>query len=629
MKKYLLKTSSITFSIILIIALSLTCLIAQPKQAHAYQIVKTFSWKTDIKASISTSGAINVNEEKIIDITKFIEKAKNYNPAKQEEDKKDLNLQPLIWSFVNFPEKESTVNISNAKIAILSNEDTVIGNWSEIPNKQFFTKWRSDAGPNEQITTFDEEKKQMYLYSLLTNPDQITAKQAFETMVDMTGSSDPNTWQSTKAVIYLIYTIERAAVIYKDVADFQWIYLTDTWQNDSYDVNLSVSVPVGKESIANPLGKVTDLEPSAEATTERNIYAFGHGSSTGVVDLNANGVITVNNKVVPGNSDAELRIVFPSAWLSNLDAGSNISQANQSKLTSILKEESVWRDFRTDKVNKMVYPICFIAICILILIVVLIITLKYRKSFLSGTLSNTKIKDLHPCLLVRLKNWNHRYPHDIVVSLLHLNEIKLIEISRLASGDFIVKLKDKMLCENPYGNDSLSIIDKRTINFLFTKIACKNQTIKLSDIENYAKSRPFQFLTSYQTWQSLLTDEVNQFAKFKSSHDKIRHTMISMSFVISGLSIIIGLFLLNIIIPIAGIITGITTAFVGNCLRNRVYFINSKGEKIDATEISVGLAEYTETVDKFKDSAIKIFKQSVLNSQDLVSKWGLENSDTN
>lgn len=82
---------------------------------------------------------------------------------------------------------------------------------------------------------------------------------------------------------------------------------------DSYNVDLNVSVPVGSASIANPLGKVSSIETNTESTTERNIYAWGHGSSSGIVDLNPNGLVSLHNEVVPGNSAAEIRIVFPSA----------------------------------------------------------------------------------------------------------------------------------------------------------------------------------------------------------------------------------------------------------------------------------------------------------------------------
>ncbi|MDO5426462.1 MAG: hypothetical protein Q4F54_01355 [Coriobacteriia bacterium] len=52
-------------------------------------------------------------------------------------------------------------------------------------------------------------------------------------------------------------------------------------------------------------------------------------------------MVSLKSEVVPGNSAAEIRIVFPTAWLTNLDVGSDISQQNQAKLTTILKEESV------------------------------------------------------------------------------------------------------------------------------------------------------------------------------------------------------------------------------------------------------------------------------------------------
>ena len=61
----------------------------------------------------------------------------------------------------------------------------------------------------------------MCLYTELINQDQYTSQQCAEIMGELTGSTDPNAWASTKAIISLNYTIERAATIFKDVADFQ------------------------------------------------------------------------------------------------------------------------------------------------------------------------------------------------------------------------------------------------------------------------------------------------------------------------------------------------------------------------------------------------------------------------
>ena len=388
---------------------------------------------------------------------------------------------------------------------------------------------------------------------------------------------------------------------------------------DSYDVSLKITVPVGHESIANPLGKVSSVDVNTDSLTERNIYAWGHGSSAGIVDLNPNGTITLNNDVVPGNSSAEIRVVFPTAWLSNLDMGSDISQQNQAKLTTILKEESVWHDYRTNAVNKLLLPIIFSAICLLVLICCLVLIITYRNRFTKGALSNSKLKNMHPCVLVRLKNWNHQFAHDIVASLLALNERKNIRIKRMASGDFEIRLKKAHLAKDPYSAKSINIIDKRTINFLFGEIACGNPLLRLSDIQNYARARSYSFMSSYLAWQSLLTDEVNEFANFKSIYDRTRHVLFGIAIALPLVAIILGIVFLELITPIIGILTGLVVGYIGNNMRNKVYFKNSKGKKINAVDLNIGLGEYTDTVDKFRIAAIKVIRQSVLDAQDNIS----------
>ncbi len=42
---------------------------------------------------------------------------------------------------------------------------------------------------------------------------------------------------------------------------------------DSYNVDVTVTIPVGSEGIANPLGKVSSIEANNESNIERNIYA--------------------------------------------------------------------------------------------------------------------------------------------------------------------------------------------------------------------------------------------------------------------------------------------------------------------------------------------------------------------
>ena len=599
------------------------CLLA-PKKAFALKTAETLSWKSTINAAIGTDGSINITEQKIIDVTPFIEKAKTYKTGTTQSPNIAPKLSPLVWGYKYLP-KESDITLGNAQIAILSNADTVIGTWRGFENATYLSKWKGEDSPTAPTFTYNAEDKKMCLYSELTNQDQLTSQQCYEIMVAMTGTNDVNAWASTKAIINMNYTIERAATIFKDVADFQWAYCQDTWMMDSYDVSVRVTIPVGSEGIVNPLAKGANEGSNPESITERNIYAWGHGSTSGIVDLDAAGIVSLNNEVVPGNSDAELRIVFPTAWLTNLDMGSDISQRNQTKLTTILKEESVWRDYRTDAVNKLLLPIIFSVFCFLALGACLIILIVYRRRFLVGALSNKKLKEMHPCMLVRLKNWNHEFAHDVVVSLLSLNEHKHIRIKRMASGDFEIRLKKAQLAKDPYKARNINIIDKRTIKFLFTEIACGNPLLRLSDIENYANARPYEFMSSYLSWHSLLTDEVNEFANFNSIYDRTRHWLFGIAIAIPLLAILLGILFLEAITIVIGIITGIIIGYIGNSLRNKVYFKNSQGKKIDAIDLNIGLSEYTETTDKFRIASIRVLKASVLRAQDLISSWNLEN----
>ena len=67
----------------------------------------------------------------------------------------------------------------------------------------------------------------------------------------------------------------------------------------------------------------------------------------------------------------------------------------------------------------------------------------------------------------------------------------------MPSGDFEIRLKNTAWAKDAYAAKNIHIIDKRTINFLFGEIACGNPLLRLSDIQNYARARSYQFMTSY------------------------------------------------------------------------------------------------------------------------------------
>lgn len=588
------------------ICIALICVLALlPIQAFAFTIPKTHSWKTTINANISTDGTIQVSEQRIVDVTKFIEKAKGNNQGSS------INLEPYVWSFNSFPD-ESNVVYNGAKIALINNEDAVIGNWAPIPASTYLKKWDQSA-PTSACCAYDAERKHLCMFNEFASADNISSTQASTLISSMTGLKDPNTWTMNKIIINIDYSIKNAPVVYKDVADFNWTYVSDTWRDDSYHVSLNVSIPVGNESIASPLGKVSSV---SNTTTERNIYAWGHGSSTGIVNLNPSGSVTVTNDIVPGETDAELRIVFPSAWLKNISNTANVSHANQTKLTSILKDESVWHDSRQKEVNKLIVPLCVIGACIILMSITFIELIRYKRKFKTQAVSNTKVQDLNPCLIVRLKNWNHEHAYDIVASVLHLNDLGKLWIKKMHSGDFSIELKNKNFAKNPYKARSLDSIDKRTINFLFGVCATKHFKTTLADLFNFASTRSNDFILAYLTWHSQLTDEVNGLNNFKSTNDRIRHVLFALSGGMAFISIILGIYFMDWITPLVGIFTAIISTFIANTLRNKIYFKDSKEHVINAVDIPIGLKEYNKTIAEFKDKFAEVLHEAVLIAQD-------------
>ncbi|MDO5328513.1 MAG: DUF2207 domain-containing protein [Coriobacteriia bacterium] len=601
-----MKSKIFKYILVSILTIGICC----PTQAFAYTNAKTHSWKTTINANIDTDGSIQVSEQRIIDITKFIEKAKKYNKDSRESITTSLN--PLIWGFDNFPE-ETDVTANNAKIAILGNDDKIIGQWSNIPSVTYISKWNYESTPNATCIAYNAEKKQVCMFSELTNPDSVSEHTAFNIISGMTGSIDPQSWTMTKAIINFDYSINNAPIIYKDVADFNWAYVSDTWGDESYNVDLKVNIPVGSQSIASPLGKVSSINND---TTERNIYAWGHGSSSGVVNLDASGIVTLKNDVVPAETNAELRLVFPAAWLSNLNAQANISHNNQTKLTQILKDESAWHDQRQKDVYKLILPLIAIPVCILFSIISLILLIRYKRHFKEQAVSNTKVADLNPCLIVRLKNWNHEHVYDIAASVLHLNDMKKIKIKHLHSGDFEIELKNKNYSKNPYRARSIDSIDKRTINFLFGVCSTGYFKLQLYDLLNFAKVRSHDFIVAYLAWHSGLTDEVNELTNFKSNYDRIRHVLFVASILLGITSIILGILFQEWITPACGIISAFVIGFIANTLRNKIYFKDSKDHVIHAVDIPIGIAEYNDTIDEFKNKFTEVLTEAVLTAQD-------------
>ncbi len=196
----------------------------------------------------------------------------------------------------------------------------------------------------------------------------------------------------------------------------------------------------------------------------------------------------------------------------------------------------------------------------------------------------------------------------------------------MKSSDYEIILKAEKDSKSPYASKSINIIEKRTINFLFNQIACGGSLLKLNDIYNYANARPYEFMSGYLSWHSLLTDEINKFAQFKSNYDLLRHILFGISIGLSIISIIFGIIAFDALIVITGLFTSLIIAYNANSMRNKLYFKDENNKAWDVSVLPVNIGSYTENVDNFRKTAISTLKKSVLLAQDNISKFNLDKS---
>ena len=575
------------------------CLMPTGNKALAASSPKTHVWKSNINASVDSDGSINVSEVKYVDITQFIEKAKKYNPNDKsnnivKNNNENVSFNPLIWNFDSFSQ-DADIEIESLRIAICDNADSPVGSWQTYNTETYMSKWNQQS-PGRNCVSYDSEKKNVNLYSEFFNTDILDNSNPYNTILNLTSINDVNLWTFNKAIINFNYTIKNAPIIYKDVCDIRWDYISDTWSMDSYDTHLILNVSPNSSHVTSD-------------SNQNNIYAWGHGSNNSTINLDSKGKVEINNSRVAEGTNAQLRVVFPTSWI-NLPSNINSSHINQVKLSSILREESVWKDWREINLVNLTFEIFFVLLFISLLIIVIVIFFRQKKSALNSNLSVKDINQLHPCIKNRLKNWNREFEHDLICAIMHLNSINLISIHSI-ENDFKIELTDTSLIEKLENNiniNDISKIDIRTLKLLFIYYGKNKTSIKLSDIIKFADENPRDFLIHYLTWQSMLTDDVDNNCKGNINQKTTRKRLFILSFSVLVITVVVSIFKFDIIILVTGVLTSLLICLLTNLIRNNIYK--------ETNSINIEFSHFDETTDKLKDRLFKVLPTLVKNSYD-------------
>ncbi|MDO5721332.1 MAG: DUF2207 domain-containing protein [Actinomycetaceae bacterium] len=349
--------------------------------------------------------------------------------------------------------------------------------YSPVEEINFDPKWRATGGPDGSYFSFDKERNTIYVFFPHRN------------------GSVPVT---------IDYTVENAVQKYEDVAELYWKFVGPDWQVDSRNVELTVSFPGAADG----------------PVPEGDFRVWAHGPLDGFVRLNsqARTVSASVSRVVSGEF-AEVRVVFPTQWVSEIEPGGANSHAF-SVLDSILKQEQE----AADQANRqrflmkaaLVGPLVFSVFVFLVSGFIWlsgalrrpVFSDKYwRDSPAAGLDGEFGVPpDLHPAA-VGFNYERGKFKESIfnacILRLINLGWVSLTPVS--GGSNF---KKDWVLRSNVEAvSESLHPIDRQVSRIIFYQVADGSPTVKISEFGKFAKKYPALLSMELRVLEKLIKKE--------------------------------------------------------------------------------------------------------------------------
>lgn len=376
---------------------------------------------------------------------------------------------------------------------------------SSVP---FQTEWRDSGNPGTTAWSYDRKRTTLYLFFSATD-------------TDMTATID--------------YTIKQAAIAYEDVGEIYWKYVSGGWDADSQDVTCTLHTPV-------PL--------NAKAADNDSLRAWGHGPLDGSVSIANDGTVLYRADRIAAGHYGEARVVFPVEWLTKLSASAKKAHGDELGLESILQEEQNWADAsNTQRVAGLLFIAVFIIISLVLLAWTVITFLRHgrepKPTFTEPYWRDVPDKDLHPALVGRCWRFRKQSADDLTATLMHLSAIGAVAITEAPSGEEGLpeqrtRQDDFCLTRIPEQAEALTDeLDRDAMALVFDQAAHGEDSIRLSELQAYAKEHPEPFARQVEAWQGKLTTRVEQAGLFepKGEHRRTRMNVVAGIYAVAGIAV--------------------------------------------------------------------------------------------
>lgn len=393
---------------------------------------------------------------------------------------------------------ESTLAMESVRLIQISEDGTVIRNWWNLDEVRFQPAWRDLFSETEGLaekvrraesTMRERTQKGDGAHDFFTLPKGDAF--SFDSRNDLVYVFLTPT--SLNTVIEYDYTIDQAAVVYEDVAELYWDYVSSDIAASSENVNVQIQLPV-------PEG--------TEVVVGDTVSAWGHGPD-GTVEVKPDGTVDYRVKTVPEGQYAQAHVVFPSSWLSNLSVLEKLKKSGLRRDQARV-EEATWTDsYTAGVVNSLTLDIAQVVLCVLLLLAAVGVYLwRGREDDDVSTVDGVTderlaemLAELEPAVVARLLRSNHWSGEDIGITLLSLAKKGVISID--GSGEETRFKVTPAAKSHPMTN-----LDRLTMELTFDVMAEGYQSVSLREMCQACRREPATIKRLMEIWQRQLDEEV-------------------------------------------------------------------------------------------------------------------------
>jgi len=295
-----------------------------------------------------------------------------------------------------------------------------------------------------------------------------------------------------EAIAFLIsYTIDRAVVLHKDVAELYWTFIGNGFTDKINNLKIKVHLP--------------------NKDTSSNFRFWAHGDITGEIDAIDQSTILAQMKSVDKNSVIDVRILFDSSLITSPN---RLRNSEQEALPEILKIE----EERADIVNKQrefirlvrkIVKIITVIYYFTVIILWIYIYIKFdreHKSDFNSKYYREFTGDYNVEVIDYLMNKNIS-PNAMSASIMNLIYKKNISLEEIPSTNE-KKKKYRFILEN---NNQVTDTEQVLLDFLFEEVG-KDNTFTTVDLEKYARSTKTceKFTKHYTEWKNCVIKDAER-----------------------------------------------------------------------------------------------------------------------